>query len=216
VNRSLPDQEWDAGPGLLEAVWRFRWLVVAATLVAMVSGFGASFLQETLYEGEARLLLRDPRDAGVFREASQRSIDPARYVRNQAEFVQSSAVLSRTAELIDARLELQDIQERVTAQPSADLDLITIRALDPSDAGAAQLANAVAEAYQQRVAEEVRSAADAALGQLDAPQPPPRAPPPPAPPPPAVTPPRAPAPPGGPPPPRPGGVAPPDLVGEMP
>jgi Mrp family chromosome partitioning ATPase/capsular polysaccharide biosynthesis protein len=167
LNKPSPEPGWDGGPGLLEAVWRYRWLVVAATLVAMMAGFGASFLQTTMYEGEARLLLRDPRDAGVFRESGQRTIDPARYVRNQAEFAESSAVAARTAELIDNRLGIQEIQERVTAQPSADLDLIVIRPLDPSAAGAAQLANAVAEAYQQRIAEEVRANADAAIAEFD-------------------------------------------------
>lgn len=159
-------QDSAMGPGLLEAVWQYRWLVVAATLLAMGTGFAASFLQTTMYEGEARLLLADPRNAGLFQESGT-VIDPSRYVRNQAELVASTPVTVRASELVDGRVSVREIDERVTAQPSVDLDLITIRALDPTAEGAAELADAVAEAYQQRVTEEVRSNAEAAITELE-------------------------------------------------
>ena len=59
------------GPGLLESVWQYRWLVITATVVAALVGFGASFLQTTLYQGEARLLLADPSATAVFDEGGR-------------------------------------------------------------------------------------------------------------------------------------------------
>lgn len=156
----------DLGPGLVEAVWKYRRLVVLATLVAAVSALGLSFLQETMYRGEARLILADPRNQGVF-DVTRVVIDPSRYVRNQAERITSSVVLSRAVELEGGRLSLEEVTERVEVEPALNLDLITIRALDPSPEGAASLANSVAEAYQQVVREEVQANAEAAIAELE-------------------------------------------------
>lgn len=156
----------DLGPGLVEAVWKYRRLVVLATLVAAVSAFGLSFLQETMYRGEARLILADPRNQGVF-DVTRVVIDPSRYVRNQAERITSSVVLSRAVELEGGRLSLEEAADRVEVEPALNLDLITIRALDPTPEGAASLADSVAEAYQQIVGEEVQRNAEAAIAELE-------------------------------------------------
>jgi Mrp family chromosome partitioning ATPase/capsular polysaccharide biosynthesis protein len=167
VNRG-PVDDVDAGPGLLEAVWQFKWLVAAVTLLAMALGFAASFLQPTMYEGEARLLLTDPRNVGVFRgETGTTALDPSRYVRNQAQVVTSTPVQRRALELVGERISIRDLDERVTAQPSVDLDLITIRALDPTAEGAAELANAVAQAYMDQVTSEVQGNAQSAITELE-------------------------------------------------
>lgn len=154
-------------PGLIQAVWRYRWLVVGATLSAAVLAFAASFLQTTMYRTEARLLLEDPGEARVFGEASGTRIDAARFVRNQAELVRSSAVAARAVELLGGRLDVEELSERVTAEPSVDLDLVVIRALDPTAEGAAEVANAVAEAYQDEVRDDVMRNAQAAIDELE-------------------------------------------------
>jgi capsular exopolysaccharide synthesis family protein len=155
------------GPGILEAVWQYRWLVAAVGLLSLLAGYGASFLQPTMYQAEARLLLADPRNAGVFADSGRVAIDPSRYVRNQAQFVTSRPVMIRTAESLDSRVTVNTLTERVTAQPSVDLDLITVRALDPTAAGAAAVANAISDAYQAQVADEVQGNARAAIAELE-------------------------------------------------
>jgi len=47
-------------------VWRYRWWVAAATVLAALAGFAASFLQATVYEAEGRMLLTDPESTGLF------------------------------------------------------------------------------------------------------------------------------------------------------
>lgn len=159
------DRPGAMGPGLPHAIWRYRWLIAVATILALTAGFGASFLQTARYQGEARLLLTDPRTAGVFNEAV--SMDATRYVRNQAQLVTSTPVAIRASEALGGQVSVEDVSERVTALPSADLDLITIQALAPTAAAAQALADAVAQGYQDEVTAEVQANAEAAIAELE-------------------------------------------------
>ncbi|MBA2528489.1 MAG: AAA family ATPase [Euzebyales bacterium] len=160
-------EEVGTGPGLLEAVWQYRWAAAIVTLVAGAVGFAASFLQPTEYEAQAQLLLADPRTSGVFQDTGQTFIDPTRYVRNQAEFATSTPVLDVARAIVGSDLPLDDLRERVTVQASSELDLLTIAALDPTAEGAAALTNAVGEAYQQVAAGRVKRNAQAAVAELE-------------------------------------------------
>src|SRR5205809_7745965 len=46
--------------GLLQAVWRYKWLVTAAVLVGALLGYGWAARQPTLYAGVSRVILTDP------------------------------------------------------------------------------------------------------------------------------------------------------------
>ncbi len=155
-----PPQSGRSGRGLLDVLWRHKVLVIATTLLFGAAGWGASHLQPTMYSGEASLVLNDPRTSSIFDEQRQTVIDPARYVRNRAAYMTSTSVLARASELLDGRLNVDQIRSRVTAEPAKELDLVTISALDPTSAGAADLANAVGTAYQLE-AQEVSEAATA-------------------------------------------------------
>jgi Mrp family chromosome partitioning ATPase/capsular polysaccharide biosynthesis protein len=157
--------EQPMGPGLLEAAWRYRWLIVAVTLLGALAGYGASLLQTPMYEATARLLLADPRNSGEF--GDRLTLDPSRYIRNRAEVARSTPVMLRAVEIIDGRLSVPDLRGQVTVQPSADLDLLTIRALDLSPRAAAELADAMAKAYQHVVTAEVIASADRRIAELD-------------------------------------------------
>lgn len=159
---------WRPGPGLLEAAWRYKWLIVVCTLLSGLAAFGASLLQPTQYRAEAQLLLSDPRNTGAFRDELTTVIDPARYARNQAEFADSVAVAARVVELVGDTLNLgmDEVDEQVTVTSSLDVDAIEISAVAGEAQDAAALANAVGEAYQQFVVENVRTTAEAAVAEL--------------------------------------------------
>ncbi|MFQ5518022.1 MAG: AAA family ATPase, partial [Acidimicrobiia bacterium] len=156
------------GPSLSEALWRFRWLVIAAVLVAGGAGYGLSYLQATTYQAQAGMILTDPRISGAFQDSTTGIGDLSRYVRNQAEFVESTAVATRAAELLTDSLGIGPgaVAGASSATPSADLDLVTVKATYATAAGAAAIANAVADAYQQLVLEEVQDNATAAIAEL--------------------------------------------------
>lgn len=151
---------------LLPALRRYRWTLVLAAVAAAISGYLVSSLQVPVYQAEARLLLEDPRDAGVFGDGARVTLDPQRYVRNQAEFINSAPVLARTAETFGEEVDVDELGRRVEARAGADLDLVTIRAEDASPQGAARLANLTAGAYQELVTEDVQRNADAAVNEL--------------------------------------------------
>ena len=47
----------DAMGGLLQGVWRYRWLITAAVLLGALLGYGWAARQPTLYEGVSRVVL---------------------------------------------------------------------------------------------------------------------------------------------------------------
>lgn len=168
MEHPVPQDQLDAGPPVLPALWKARRTILLAAVVAAIVGYVASSLQPVRYEATAELLLADPRNVGVFRETGTTFLDPSRYVRNQAEFARSTPVLARAAELSGGRFDVQEVSELVTIRPSVDLDLLTITASDSTAPGAAQLANAVAQAYQDVVTRQVQESAQASLDELDA------------------------------------------------
>lgn len=159
-------QGWASGPDLLESVWRYRWLVLAVTVLAGLSGFAASHLQTTLYEAEARLLLNEPGQSGVFQDRDRAIAGGDRYVRNQAEAANSPQVAHRAAELLDSSLTAEDVRRQVQARPSVDVDVLTISARAPSPEGAAQLANTLGQAYRELALEDTKARADRAIEEL--------------------------------------------------
>ena len=82
--------DWQEGPGLVESMRRYRWLVASITLLAAVAAFVWSSTQPVLYEGVVRLYLDTSGD---------QTDDPGRIVRSQAEFITSPEVLDRTLAL---------------------------------------------------------------------------------------------------------------------
>lgn len=152
---------------VLPVLSRFWRLILAVTILCTLAAYGLSHLRSTLYRADAQMILSDPRNAGVFRDEARLVIDPVRYVSTQAELATSTPSLSGASDIIDGRLSVEELDSRVNARASRDLDLITISALDATPAGAQQIANAVSEAYQDLVAGEVQANANAAIAELE-------------------------------------------------
>ena len=158
----------DSGPGLLMALWRYRWLVAITTLLAGGLGFAASNLQTTVYEAQARLLLADPQAASAFGEGTGLVVGGGdRYVRNQAEYVASTPVMLRASELLEGEMTPGMLASRTMVRPAQDVDLINIRVLAPTAQLAADAANAVGQAYQDVRAQEILAKADARIAELE-------------------------------------------------
>jgi capsular exopolysaccharide synthesis family protein len=150
---------------ILPVLWRFRWTIAAAAVVAAGLAYGLSLLQPTQYTATAQMILSDPRNAGVLSE-SRIVIDPVRYVRTQAELAESTPVLTRVIELTGRDMSIDTLEGRVSTQASQTLDLITIVATDATAAGAKELADALGQAYQDQVRAEVQRNAAASVAEL--------------------------------------------------
>jgi uncharacterized protein involved in exopolysaccharide biosynthesis len=44
----------DEGPGLLQSVWRYKWLIAIVTLLGALLGFGWQNRKPIVYEGSTR------------------------------------------------------------------------------------------------------------------------------------------------------------------
>ena len=152
--------------GVLEALSRFRWLVLLTSVVAATVTYGLSSRQADSYQAEASMLLTDPRTSGVFDDAAAGISSMFRYVRNQAEIIESDAVAIRAADLLGTSLTIGKITGSVSAVASRDLDMVTVLAVRPTATEAAALADAVAEAYQGLVAERVQDTAAVAIAEM--------------------------------------------------
>lgn len=153
-------------PHALASIWRFKWAVLAATLLGVGAGYGLAALQPVRFEAHAEVVLRDPRDAGVFQELGPQVSDPTRHARNQAKRILSSSVAAVASERLGGRLPSSEVRERLRTDAAADLDLVTVSAWDDSAQGAAEIANAAVAAYEDVVRTEIQESAQATITEL--------------------------------------------------
>jgi capsular polysaccharide biosynthesis protein len=140
-----PFQGWqEEGPGLLESIRRYRWLVAAFVLAGALAAYALSSTQPLRYEGTVRVFLDTPSEES----------DPGRIIRSQAEFLSSPVVLNRTVDLIGDRLTRKELEKRLTVEPSRDANVITVRVLDATPEQAASLADTVLRAFREETARQ--------------------------------------------------------------
>jgi capsular polysaccharide biosynthesis protein len=149
--------DWQEGPGLVDSMRRYWWLVASITLLAAVAAFVWSSSQPALYQGVVRLYL----------DTSGDQTDPGRIVRSQAEFLTSPEVLDRTIALDGNRMSRKELEQRLTVEPARDADVITITVLDATRAQAGALAESVARAYRESVAKQTAAAAKQEVAALN-------------------------------------------------
>jgi len=148
-------------------MWRYKMHIIAAALLAAIVGYGLSMLQSTLYEAEGTVLLNDPRSSGGIASEIGLVLDPGRYVRNQAEVMESPQVAQRTAEILDSGATTTDVQDSLTATPARDLDAVSVRATMPTASEAVAMVNAIVQAYEEIVTEQVQNAANNNIATLE-------------------------------------------------
>lgn len=121
-------------------VRRRMWLVVIATAVAAGAAFGLSTLLPKEYQAEAGILVGSLTDT---------STDQLAAYRQQAQTYVAMATSGPLLDRVIARLELsedaQAVAERLDVRTPAGQPIIRIKASSTTAAGAAQLANVVAD-----------------------------------------------------------------------
>jgi Chain length determinant protein len=143
-------EEWDAGPSLLDSLWRHKWLVALAVLLGMVVAYGWSARQPVRYEATLEL------DFSSLVAQASSDQDPQRVLQNQVQLLNSPAVLSQVAVLSGRPLTRAQVKDRVSVEAAGDADVITIRALDATPTLAKQLAELAPRAYQRVLDERAK------------------------------------------------------------
>jgi GAF domain len=162
LSTTPPDLDWE-GPGLLGSAWRYRLLLVAATLLGGLLGLIFSALQPVRYEAVASVLLATP-------ESAPPSFDAERNVQNQVGIMTSGAVLAQAARRAGRGLSVDEARDRVAVDASQSSDVVAIRASAPAPEDAARLADSVALAYEDVLSERRRREAQAAIPVVQAQQ----------------------------------------------
>jgi Mrp family chromosome partitioning ATPase len=147
LNKS--SDQWDDGPSLLASLWRYRWVVLAGVLLGGLVGYGLSVRQPRQYEATARLIISAPAPPD-----GAPAVDADRYLRNQVQFISSSPVIFRAAEI--ARLPARTWRDTLAVDAGKGSDLIVIRVRASTGREAAKVANSVVLAYQEVWSRRVR------------------------------------------------------------
>ena len=152
---------------LLGSIWRYRWLIAAAVLLGALLGYGWAARQPTLYQGVTRvvrLVGSDP--TALAGEAPQPPGDPEGHLRSQAQLMSSPPVLERAVTLSGSRISVETLGQRLEVDVAPDADVLTIRVLDSTARGAAQLTDAVTAAYEAVLGQQLREGFRATMSRL--------------------------------------------------
>ena len=136
---------------LLRSTWRYKPLIATAVLLGALLGYGWAARQPTLYQGVTRVVLGAGSDP-----TSLPPGEPEGHLRSQAQLMSSSPVLARAVERSGSRISVETLRQRLQVEVAPDADVLTIRVLDSTAKGAAQLADAVAAAYEDVLAQQLR------------------------------------------------------------
>ncbi len=159
------DEQLRRGPSLLESLWRYRLIVVAATLAMGVLGFVVGSQEEEQFQASAELFLADP-NSGLVSDVSGVRLTAEDYVPRQAARIRSRAVLSRAIESVGGQISVGDLADALDVEASSDTLSMRVIVSAGTPEGASELANAVALAYRERRSESEEMRAQDAVSEL--------------------------------------------------
>jgi capsular exopolysaccharide synthesis family protein len=147
------EEQWEQGPSLVESVWRYRYRLLPIVVVSALLGYWLSGLQQQSFSATTMVLFREAGESGLFSELGSFVSDPERNVPQQAARVKTRTVLERAAEQLDGE-DFESLDRKVDVQPEVELNRMQIIGSAPTPRGAAEIANAVGEAYETITREE--------------------------------------------------------------
>jgi len=155
-------------PRLFASLWRYKWYIIAVSLLAASVGYGLSTFQSSLYLADGTVLLKDPRSAGDLANEIGLALDPRSNVRNQAEIMESAQVAQLAAQNLDNGTTPNEVQEATTATATTDLDTVIVAATMPTPDEAVAMVDAAVGAYEEIVTQQIQTSVNASLGTLEA------------------------------------------------
>jgi capsular exopolysaccharide synthesis family protein len=160
-------ESWTEGPGLLASLWRYRLLVLGATLLAAALGYLLASQRPVSYEASAQVFLSNPRRAAVFSDF-QPNLETAEYTAQQVSLFNSRTVADRASALLGGRLTPEEVDEHLEVEiVEAGALLLDVTAVADTADEAVEIANAGVQAYSQVASESTLRRAQEAAAQLD-------------------------------------------------
>lgn len=156
-----------SSPGLLEALWRYRWSSALIVVLTTALGVGVALLISGDTSARARIALATPPSGSVIGANTTNEASYIRYAKQRALFAVSDRVLSRATDELGYNVTLPDLRSTVTADVTADADAIVVTATDPVPERAVGTANAVVAAYQEETQADAADVAATALRSIE-------------------------------------------------
>lgn len=153
-------RETSDGPSILSALWRYRMALVTAVVLAFALTYLLSGRQSPTYAAETRLFLSPTQEFTL--DAGGWPGEPERFLANRAALAVSGPVLALASDALGGEWDVDTLSDLVDARASTTIDVITISAEAGTGEDAAALADAVAAAYRDTVAERVTAQVESA------------------------------------------------------
>jgi Mrp family chromosome partitioning ATPase len=154
-------------PGVLAALWRFRWMSLAIVIgVTLLSTLAGLFIAPPA-RATATIALKTPPPTSVLASGLQGDASLGRYTAQRARFVTSDAVIQAVAEDL-GRADITALRREISAVPSATSNTVSITTEAGSAGDAVDLASSVVEAVGAQTAAQIEELTDAAVASIDA------------------------------------------------
>ena len=132
-----------------------------------MAGYIYTAAQSPEYEAIGRVTLTSPYDRTMFRnERGVPFVEIDRYLSTQANRMTSPDVLAAASELLEGRFAPGQIRQLVEAQSSTSILEVTVQARYEDPTQAADVVNAVMQAYQNIAAAQLQAQVEASVEQL--------------------------------------------------
>ena len=149
-----------SGSVVWSAIWRARWVVVAAALIGGIGGYLISDSRSPVYSASSRIVLAQSQAFDPLGTANPG--DPTRYISNQVSLISTAPVLGLAAQALDDGTSPAGLAGALEVSGTTDNDVITVRVSGPSAESSVARTDAVVAAYQQYAAQLVTTEAAAA------------------------------------------------------
>ena len=151
---------------MFASLWRYKFLIAGAAILAAVVGYGLSSLQAPVYQSQGVLLLQDPRIGSDLNNFTA-FIDPTRYIRNQSTVIQSPGVTSRAYELMAEKgWPNAEAETTIAAEPETTLDAMSIISTGAPGAQTSDMVDSLVEAYTAVLTEQIQNVAGEEIATL--------------------------------------------------
>jgi capsular exopolysaccharide synthesis family protein len=146
-------ERWEAHVGLrdfMNAVRARAWLVIVSAAIVTLTSVAVSFLQAPSYQGQATVLLNQQNLGTTLLGSRQPQVSDLglqRDVQTQVDVMRSRGLLEQVIGTLGLKTTPTDLLEHVNVSADGQTNIVTIDVTDGSAARAADIANAIAEAY---------------------------------------------------------------------
>jgi capsular exopolysaccharide synthesis family protein len=178
AKRQVDTADWLHPPAEEEGLRRYvetirerMWLVVVAVLVTTGASVAYVLTAPKTYEAEAQMLVTSvATDDAALRSLPLifESSDPTRDVETGAQFITNLDVANKVAERLGLEESARKLLARVSAEPVAQSNIVSVTARADTPEEARDLANAFAESAVEDRTEQVHSAIDTQIPAIQA------------------------------------------------